>query len=106
MNILTDYRQIDKINEWYEDNIKSIPTYFWKSKVVKVIPEKFDDRRKLCWEITDLVHFERCCNKEFHLIQDINDQCICKNCNEVMEHFHQEYGCHPFKRYPQFMLFS
>ena len=104
--ISPDDSQINERNKWYLENIKSIPTYFWKSKVVKVFPEKFDDRRKLCREITDLIHFERCNNKEFHLVQDINEQCVCKNCDEVMEHYHQDYGCHPFQRYPQFTLFS
>ena len=91
---------------WYYENLSKIPTYFWRSKVIKIYPIKFDLRKNICMEITDLNHYKLCQNKEFHPIQSMNKLCICLLCGEQLEHYHQYFICFPCKEYPEYLTFS
>ena len=93
-------------SKWYIQNIPKIPSYFWMSRTFTRLPKEAKQRKNLCKEILDIDHFELCKRKDFHLIQNINDKCICKNCEETLEHYHMRFGCFPFRKYPDTSIFT
>lgn len=39
-------------------------------------------------------------------MEHFDEECICIQCNDSMEHFHLRFDCNPFKTYPDFNVFQ
>ena len=89
---------------WLSHNFSKIPSYFWFSKTFIKLPTKLENRRKLCRNIFDLEHYDLCTNKQFHLPQNIDEKCVCVECNDQMENYHGQ--CYPFRVYPEISFFN
>ena len=89
-----------------QEVIKEIPTYFWRSRVISYIPSNANARKNACCEITDQLHNKICSNKDFHLARNMTDACTCIQCGEVLEHYHLNFDCNPFKTYPSEDIFQ
>ena len=96
----------DIIKTWIIKNISTIPSFFWRSKFVDALPRNYKQRKRICQEVTDIEHFRFCQRKDFHLCQLIEEICICRYCNNQLEHFHKYFGCFPFKQYPELSIFE
>lgn len=70
--------------------IQSIPTTFWHSRVVQILPSRFQSRRIICRDVTDQVHFDLCTQTTFHVCPD--DLCFCKFCGRFARSYHH-YEC-------------
>ena len=71
--------------EEYKD-FENIPSFFWTLKTVFELPASRKARREFTQGIYDLHHYKLCSHKVFH--HTLTEQCICKLCRELMEHFH------------------
>ena len=45
---------------WFLYNVSKIPTYFWRSKIFKEMPQSMKQRRDLCKDIMDKTHYKSC----------------------------------------------
>ena len=70
--------------------VSLIPPYFWHSKVVLSIPFNFHMRKAICRDVFDVVHFDLCSNKQFHVKPSAD--CICILCGSIA-HFYHKYDC-------------
>ena len=93
-------------SKWHIQNIANIPSYFWMSRTFTRLPKEAKQRKNLCKEILDIDHFELCQRKDFHVVQNIDDKCQCRNCDETLEHYHLRFGCFPFRKYPDTSIFT
>ena len=88
---------------WFLYNVSKIPTYFWRSKIFKEMPQSMKQRRDLCKDIMDMTHYKICKKKKIHY--DIDNECTCVLCGETLEHYHLKYYCNPFRVYPVLDIF-
>ena len=73
------------------DPIPIVPSYFWRSRAYVALPSHFRNRKALCREIFDIVHYDLCTTDKFHLID--YDACICCSCGDRISHYHQYFCC-------------
>jgi len=72
------------------DPVKSVPTFFWRSRSYARLPTQFKNRQKLMFDIFDLEHDVFCVKDGFHVLDGRN--CRCKACGQVMTNYHK-YFC-------------
>ena len=89
-------------------NLRSIPSFFWMTKVFDGIPKESKQRRKLMFDIYDLSHHKLCQNEDYHRAsaESYDEHCTCIQCGNFMEHFHLRYDCNPFKMSPSYDIFQ
>ena len=85
LNILRDVTEPPPYNP-----IPSMPTTFWGSKMYQTLPSNYRMRRLLCRDIVDMIHFEICVNKKFHISPE--SSCLCQLCGQVAHSYHH-YNC-------------
>jgi len=69
--------------------IPDIPTNFWMSRVVDIIPTTQFYRRRLMREVLDVEHNNICNNSKFHVHPE--ESCLCISCNEHAHAYHSRY---------------
>ena len=74
-NILEHYNPIPIIN-----------SVFWRSRILHRIPENPINRKKICREIFDSDHMEKCTTLSFH--PKASESCICIFCGTHLEAYH------------------
>ena len=74
----------------------SIPSYFWRSRVLWKLPNNQKLRKKLCHEVCDVNHHKSCLTTTFH--NNFSVSCVCKYCNHHLHAYHTDYNfCHALR---------
>ena len=95
----------DMIKTWTINNLSIIPSFFWRGKCVYTFPKNYKQRKRLYQEVTDTEHLLFCQRTDFHLYHQTENNCVCRYCNDELEHFHKYFECLPFKLYPELSIF-
>jgi len=69
--------------------IEFVPSTFWMSRNLHVIPTHKSIRRRLCREVFDTEHHLLCKTTTFHPHSTLT--CLCKFCNEHAHIYHERY---------------
>ena len=71
-------------------DMSSIPSYFWRSRMIWKLPANQKFRRSLCQEVCDTKHYEHCQKSAFH--NRFESTCICKYCKCHLHAYHVTYN--------------
>ena len=80
------------VNNEFEERynpVPLIPTAFWSTRIVEIIPMNMFYRKRLMREVFDIEHKDLCTNSNFHVRSE--SSCVCKICFEHAHPYHSQY---------------
>ena len=80
------------VNNEFEERynpVPLIPTAFWSTRIIEMIPMNMFYRKRLMREVFDIEHKDLCTNSNFHVHSE--SSCVCKICFEHAHPYHSQY---------------